>query len=129
MHRLRRRCDYQFGEIVIRKFLTTIVVVPLGIVLVVFAIANRHMIAVSFDPFGSDAPALTATLPLFLVILLSLIVGVFAGGMATWFSQGKWRRQARRADAEARTLRLERDSLRAEAETRRSAALMIPPAA
>ena len=87
------------------------------------------MIAVSFDPFGSDAPALTATLPLFLVILLSLIVGVFVGGIATWFSQGKWRRYARRADTEAQRLRQERDSLRAEAEARKSATLMIPPAA
>jgi uncharacterized integral membrane protein len=117
------------GGSVIRKFLTTILVVPLGAILVVFAIANRHMIAVSFDPFGSDAPALTATLPLFLVILLSLIVGVFVGGVATWFSQGKWRRYARRADAETRALRMERDALRAEADTRRSAAVMIPPAA
>ena len=94
-----------------------------------FAIANRHMIAVSFDPFGSDAPALTVTLPLFLVILLSLMIGVLVGGVATWFSQGKWRRYARRADADVRNLRLERDSLRAEAEARRPAPAMLPPAA
>jgi uncharacterized integral membrane protein len=112
-----------------RKILTAIVVVPLGLLLVVFAIANRHRVGVSFDPFGSDAPSLTATLPLFMVILLSLMVGVLAGGTATWFGQGKWRRYARRADAEVRSLRLERDSLRAEAEARRPQAVMIPPAA
>jgi uncharacterized integral membrane protein len=114
----------------IRKFLSALVVVPLGIILIVFAIANRHVISVSFDPFGSDAPSLTANMPLFMVILLSVIVGVLCGGIATWFGQGKWRRYARRADADARNLRIERDALRMELEAaRKPTPTMLPPAA
>ena len=32
-----------------RKFLTALVVIPLGIFFVIFAVANRHMVTVSFD--------------------------------------------------------------------------------
>ena len=96
----------------IRKIVTTLIVVPLGALIVVFAVANRHMVTVSLDPFGSDAPSLSGTVPLFLLILLMVAIGVIAGGTATWFNQAKWRRAARRLDSEARALRNERDGLK-----------------
>ena len=37
-----------------RKFLTALIVIPLGLILVTFAVANRHFVTVSFDPFMSD---------------------------------------------------------------------------
>ena len=48
-----------------RKFLNAAVLIPLGVVLVVFAVANRHEVTVSFDPFNSSDPALGFSLPLF----------------------------------------------------------------
>ena len=40
-----------------RKFLTALVLIPLGVIFVVFAVANRHLVTVSFDPFGSGDSA------------------------------------------------------------------------
>jgi uncharacterized integral membrane protein len=96
-----------------RKFLTALIVIPLGLILVVFAVANRHFVTVSFDPFMANDPALSLTLPLFLLLILVAALGVLAGGSAVWFGQRRWRRAARRHEADARTARVELDDLRA----------------
>ena len=85
-----------------RKFFTAVVVIPLGLIFIIFAVANRHWVTVSFDPFNSVTPTVAVTLPLFVVIIASAILGVIAGGMATWFKQGRWRRAARQHEADAR---------------------------
>jgi uncharacterized integral membrane protein len=114
------------AHVMIRKVLTTLIVLPLGILLAVFMIANRHPVTVSLDPFGSDAPALSATLPLFVVILVCLLVGVVAGGTAAWLNQSRWRRAARRLDADARALRVEREALKDELAAKQPMALPMP---
>jgi uncharacterized integral membrane protein len=96
-----------------RKFLNAVVLIPLGVILVVFAVANRHMVTVSFDPFNSSDPALSFTLPLFVVIIAVAILGVVAGGSATWFGQRRWRRAARHHEADAREIRAQLVDLRA----------------
>lgn len=95
-----------------RKIVTAIIVVPLAMVIIAFAVANRATVTVSFDPFSSTSPAYAATLPLFAVILLVLIAGVVVGGAAAWLRQSKWRRRARELEAENRTLRAELDAIR-----------------
>jgi uncharacterized integral membrane protein len=80
----------------LRKILTAIVIVPLAVVLIVFAVANRHPVTVSLDPFASNAPAVSVTLPLFALVFLLVIVGVFIGSAATWLRHGRSRRLARR---------------------------------
>ena len=40
-------------------------------------------------------------MPLFVVIIAVAILGVGAGGLATWFRQRRWRRAARQHEAEA----------------------------
>jgi len=95
-----------------RKIVTWIVIVPLAAVIIAFAVANRQTVTVSFDPFSSTNPAYAATLPLFMVILIVLILGVVVGGVAAWIRQGKWRRAARRLDGEARALHDEIESIR-----------------
>jgi len=99
-----------------RKFLTALVVIPLGVIFVVFAVANRHLVTVSFDPFNSADPSVAVSLPLFVVIIAAAILGVAAGGMATWFRQRRWRRAARQHEAGSR------HQARAEAEDLRAAA-------
>ena len=96
-----------------RKFFNAAVLIPLGIILVVFAVANRHLVTVSFDPFNSHDPALSLALPLFVVIIVVAILGVVAGGCATWFGQRRWRRAARHHEAEARDMRTQLADLRA----------------
>jgi uncharacterized integral membrane protein len=98
-----------------RKFLNAIVWIPLAVVFVVFAVANRHLVTVSFDPFNSNDPALGVTLPLFVVIIAVAILGVVAGGSATWFGQRRWRRAARQHEADARELRAQLADWRANA--------------
>jgi uncharacterized integral membrane protein len=85
-----------------RKIVTAIVVVPLVVIIVAFAVANRQAVTVSFDPLSSAAPAYAATLPLFVLLFVVLILGVLVGGFAAWIGQGKWRRAARRFDADVR---------------------------
>jgi uncharacterized integral membrane protein len=97
---------------VMRKFLTALVVIPLGIFFVIFAVANRHLVTVSFDPFNSATPTVAVTLPLFVVIIAVAMLGVLAGGMATWFRQGRFRRAARRNEAEVREVRTQLADLR-----------------
>jgi uncharacterized integral membrane protein len=95
-----------------RKFFTGLVLIPLGVVFIVFAVANRHSVTVSFDPFNSTDPSISLTLPLFVVIIAVAILGVAAGGTATWFRQRHWRRAARQHEADARTARAQLDDLR-----------------
>ena len=98
-----------------RKFLNVVVWIPLGLIFVVFAVANRHFVTVSFDPFNSNDPSLGFTLPLFVIIIAVAMLGVAVGGSATWFRQRHWRRAARQHEADARRARAELSNLRATA--------------
>jgi uncharacterized integral membrane protein len=98
---------------VMRKFLTALVLIPLGLIFIVFAVANRHLVTVSFDPFNSSDPSAGVTLPLFVAIIAVAIAGVAAGGCATWFRQRHWRRAARQHEADARQARAQLADLRA----------------
>ena len=106
LHRVR---DTEAEKPMLRKIVTWVIIIPLAAVIVAFAVANRQAVTVSFDPLSTTAPAHAATLPLFVVIFAVLILGVVVGGFAAWLGQGKWRRSARRLDAELRTLRQETD--------------------
>jgi uncharacterized integral membrane protein len=103
---------------VMRKFFTALVVIPLGLIFVVFAVANRHLVTVSFDPFNSSDPSIAVRLPLFVVIIVMAIAGVVAGSCATWFRQRRWRRAARQHEADARVARAQLADLRAAAVAR-----------
>jgi uncharacterized integral membrane protein len=96
----------------VRKIVNALVWIPLAAISVVFAVANRHLVTVSFDPFDSAAPAVAVTLPLFAVIIAAVALGVLAGGATTWFRQGRWRRAARRHEADAREARTQLANLR-----------------
>jgi uncharacterized integral membrane protein len=82
-----------------------IVVIPLALVMIAFAVANRHAVTISFDPFSSNEPVASVTLPLFALIFALLIVGVILGGSVTWLRHGRWRWIARRSELELRNLR------------------------
>jgi uncharacterized integral membrane protein len=112
---------------VMRKFVNALVVIPLGIFFVIFAVANRHLVTVSFDPFNSATPMVAVRLPLFVVIIAVAMIGVVAGGMATWFRQGRWRRAARQHEADARKARSQLADLRAEASRGGEQQRLLPP--
>jgi uncharacterized integral membrane protein len=97
-----------------RTFLKLLVLVPLALIAVAFAVANRQGVTVSFDPFASDVPAFALSGPLFVVIIVVVVTGVVIGGIATWFTQGRHRRAARTARREAQELQAEVTRLKAE---------------
>jgi uncharacterized integral membrane protein len=104
----------------IRKVISAIVLVPLAVVLILFAIANREMITLSLDPFDATRPAFTYRMPLFFLIFILLFVGVLVGGTAAWLRQSKWRRVARRLRSENIALRAELSASQPVAGFRRS---------
>jgi uncharacterized integral membrane protein len=96
----------------VRRIISTLILIPLAVVIIAFAVANRQWITVSFDPFSSTSPAYAATLPLFAFIFVALILGVLIGGAVVWIGQAKWRRTARKLDNDVRVLHQELDAVR-----------------
>ena len=97
---------------VIRKIIAAIILVPLAVIIVAFAVANRQIVTVSLDPFSAEHPAASLTLPLFALVIVLLVLGVLIGGIAAWLRQSKWRRTARRLEREIDALRSEMVSLK-----------------
>jgi len=112
----------------IRKIVGALVLVPLAILIVLFAVANRASIVLSFDPFSSDAPASVARVPLFLALLAALIVGVVVGGVAAWLKQAKSRRAARRLERDLRAARAQAQDLQRRLDAAESQASPPPSA-
>jgi uncharacterized integral membrane protein len=98
-----------------RTLFRLFVIVPIAVVLLMFAFANRRNVTVSFDPFaGNDVAAPSITAPLFILLILAIGVGVILGGVSAWFKQAKLKRELRDARAEAEEARAEAARLRRE---------------
>jgi uncharacterized integral membrane protein len=110
----------------IRKIVTAVILVPLAAIIIAFAVANRQIVTVSFDPFDAAQPAYAASLPLFVLIFVLVIIGVLVGGIATWLRHSRWRWAARRAENENRELRLQLDRLQRDLATGPTARLSPP---
>jgi hypothetical protein len=98
-----------------RKLILALIVVPLGLILVTLAVVNRKPAVLVLDPFGRDA-GLSLEAPLFLFLLGAFALGLVVGGIATWLSQGKWRKTARAGTRETSELRRQADRLERELE-------------
>jgi uncharacterized integral membrane protein len=91
-----------------KLFLKLLILVPLAIAVLVVAEANRHPVHIYLDPLAGSSPEGTQiTAPLFAVILVGIMIGVIFGSVATYLEQGKYRRAARMARADAESLRVE----------------------
>jgi uncharacterized integral membrane protein len=97
---------------VIRKIIAAVILVPLAVVIIAFAVANRQIVTVSLDPFSAEHPAASLTLPLFALVIVLLVLGVLIGGIAAWLRQSKWRRTARRLEREIADLQIEIEALK-----------------
>jgi uncharacterized integral membrane protein len=106
-----------------RTLFRLFVIVPIAVVLLMFAFANHQEVTVSFDPFaGNDIAGPAIRAPLFILLILAICVGVILGGLASWFRQAKLKRALRETRAEADEARIEAARLRREM-------LMNPPVA
>ena len=74
------------------KFLWWIVLALVALVLALFAVSNREAVSVALWPLPS-----VLQLPLYLVVLGTLVIGFFAGQLVTWVGGWRWRREARRS--------------------------------
>ena len=132
MFRTRRGMTRR-DAIPMRKIVTAAVLIPLAIIIAMFAVANRGIVTVTFDPFSTTNPAFALTMPMFILIFVLVGIGVLVGGIAAWLKQHKWRVRARRAEAEARELRARLDTQRLHrsvpARLDTAPPIAIPPAA
>jgi uncharacterized integral membrane protein len=98
-----------------RTLFRLFVIVPVAIIVLMFAFANRHLVTVSFDPFaGNDVAGPSITAPLFILLILAIGLGVILGGISGSLKQAKLKRAARDARAEADEARIEAARLRRE---------------
>lgn len=79
----------------LKRILSLVVFVPIGIVLIVMAVANRQMVTLALNPFQPQDTILSVSAPFFVFIFVALLAGMLIGGFVTWWNQGRYRRQAR----------------------------------
>ena len=100
------------------KFLLWLLLLPLTIIFVAFAVANRHFVTLSLDPTPLSIEA-----PLYGLVFAGIFVGLVAGGLIAWLRAGRVRRRLR---AEQRTVRrLEGEISRADAATASATASVV----
>jgi hypothetical protein len=95
-----------------RRFLFYVVVIPFTVLLVALSVANRGPVTLSLDPLGLLGTGWSLTMPLFVLLFLTMAVGVLVGGVAAWSGQRKWRFAARGERANVARLRREVERLR-----------------
>lgn len=77
------------------RFVLIAIIVPVAIVLIMLAVANRAPVAFTLDPINPGNPGLTVQLPFFVFLFLALGCGMVIGSLATWLKQGRYRKEAR----------------------------------
>ncbi|MEO3997714.1 LapA family protein [Mesorhizobium sp. CAU 1732] len=84
----------------LNRLMTIAVFIPLAIVFISLAVANRTPVPFTLDPFNPGNPGLTATMPFFIFLFGALVLGLIIGSVATWFGQGRYRKLARQREAD-----------------------------
>ena len=79
----------------LKRIVSLVVFVPLGIVLIVLAVANRQTVTLALNPFRPKDSLLAISAPLFLFLFIAVLFGMLIGAAVTWWGQGRHRKQAR----------------------------------
>ena len=77
------------------RFLSHLVTIAIAILVVWFAVANRHAVNLTFDPLP-----LSLSLPLYLPDLIAALLGLVAGGLISWRGGRARRTRLRQAERE-----------------------------
>lgn len=72
------------------KLLSWLLLAPLALVMIAFAVANRAAVEIRLDPLP-----LTLEAPLFALAYACIFLGLVVGGAAAWLAGRRWRRLAR----------------------------------
>lgn len=105
-----------------KRIVSLIVFIPLGIVLVVLAVANRQSVTLALNPFEPDDSVLSVSAPFFIFLFIAALFGMAVGSIVTWWNQGRHRRRARVEAREA----VKWQAQHAAATGNRSAAAQLP---
>ena len=87
---------------VVRGLFATLILLPLAAIVVIFAIHNRHTVAVDLWPLTLDVSP-----PVFILVLGAFLVGFLIGGVVAWLSGGRSRGRARKEHHRLRNLERE----------------------
>ena len=112
----------------LRRIVWFVVAFPAAILLVTLAVANRHGVRLVLDPFRPADPVISLVLPFYAYLFGALLTGVIIGGLATWKTQGRWRRSARVRAAEAHRWQAEADRLSRERDRELETSRQLAPA-
>jgi uncharacterized integral membrane protein len=94
--------------------LSRFITIPVALILIALAIANRHGVPLSFDPFSDDAPALAIRVPLWAIVFIAFLGGVILGGLSAWTA--RLHRHVRRTSARRAQAKVDRVTAKARAE-------------
>ena len=75
------------------KFLWWLVLALVAVALILFAVSNNGTVSLGFWL----VPGVAVELPLYLLVLGSLVVGFIVGELMGWVGSWRWRREARRS--------------------------------
>lgn len=104
----------------LKKIFNVIILLPLALIVVALAVANRHVVRLVLDPISPEVPLFALEAPFFMFLFGALLMGVLLGGMGMWFGQRKWRAAAQRRSLEAHEWRREAERLGRELTTHHS---------
>ncbi|MDD7909785.1 MULTISPECIES: LapA family protein [Pseudovibrio] len=110
----------------VTRFLRNLLLIPIAVVLIALAIANRHSVTVSLNPFNPTDTALAFNIPVFWLLFAAVAVGVLIGGIASWAKQGRYRKEARVKRREAAELKNEAERLKQVATVGTAPSLPMP---
>ena len=107
------------------KFFFWIVVLPISLAVLVFAVINTQMVDVDLSVYAMP-------LPLFAIALIGVFVGFVWGGLIAWLHGGKARQRARdyarRAESQRRDTAILQERLRKLENAEKRATIPLPPA-
>lgn len=110
----------------LKRIFNWVVGLPLAIIAIGFAVANREWVTVSFDPINRAMPFATLAMPLWALFFAGIFVGIFIGWFVAWRGAGKHRRSAR--DARIELVRVQQQHEREKRELQQSLPAVRPEA-
>ena len=96
-----------------KKLVLLLILIPVGIIAIALAVANRQTVALALPPEFGFQPI---QVPLFAILFTTLLVGMVIGSCATWVKQGKHRKNANERKVECTKLAFEAEKQKARAE-------------
>lgn len=83
-----------------KRIFSWIIGLPIAVIGVGFAVANRQWVTVSFDPVNRVHPFATIDMPLWALFFAGIFLGIVVGWFVAWRGAAKYRRATRDAKIE-----------------------------